>query len=511
MSGIAPGDATSAASASVAAHVAGADPHPQYQKESEKGAANGYAELDAGGEVPFDQLPGATATERGAIVLAGDLTGSAAVPLVAAGAINFARMANLGTDRLIGRDTAGTGDPESLTVSGGVEFSGAGGIQRSALTGDVTAPAGSTTTTIAKLDGAWSTVSTTLTTGTAQPLSIADAVMAGKAAGGSVSGNGVAGVVASSFASAATETGTGAGQAGLGSSPASGYPYPVADFPGQRGILCHLQTSDGDDVVLRDALSTAVDLDDRGAQVYGYLSYRSDLGADLKWRLWFHYRRSADGLEVSFTPDTSLTNCTLVVAEVFTISAMPVGAGLGRPMFGQFAAALGAKAVGTAHLDDGAVTDVQVAAANKDGVAGTASMRTLGTGAQQAAAGNDARITGALQAASDLSDLANAATARTNLAVAKAGTKAGAPGVNDDSSAGYAPGAILADTTVAPRRLYGCSDASVGAAVWVALGLAAALAAPEVLDPTVWIDQSEIGTVSLDEPTVSETVTWSIP
>lgn len=36
----------------------------------------------------------------------------------------------------------------------------------------------------------------------------------------------------------------------------------------------------------------------------------------------------------------------------------------------------------------GQLTDAYVAAANKDGVAGTASLRTLGTGAQQAAAGN---------------------------------------------------------------------------------------------------------------------------
>lgn len=42
-----------------------------------------------------------------------------------------------------------------------------------------------------------------------------------------------------------------------------------------------------------------------------------------------------------------------------------------------------------------AVTDAKVAAANKDGVAGTASMRTLGTGAQQAAAGNDSRLSDA--------------------------------------------------------------------------------------------------------------------
>ncbi len=39
-----------------------------------------------------------------------------------------------------------------------------------------------------------------------------------------------------------------------------------------------------------------------------------------------------------------------------------------------------------------AVTDAKVAAANKDGLAATPSMRTLGTGAAQAAAGNDARL-----------------------------------------------------------------------------------------------------------------------
>lgn len=39
-----------------------------------------------------------------------------------------------------------------------------------------------------------------------------------------------------------------------------------------------------------------------------------------------------------------------------------------------------------------AITDAKVAAANKDGAAGTASMRTLGTGATQACAGNDARL-----------------------------------------------------------------------------------------------------------------------
>jgi len=43
----------------------------------------------------------------------------------------------------------------------------------------------------------------------------------------------------------------------------------------------------------------------------------------------------------------------------------------------------------------GVITDADVAAANKDGGAGTASLRTLGTGATQAAAGNDIRFTDA--------------------------------------------------------------------------------------------------------------------
>jgi hypothetical protein len=59
------------------------------------------------------------------------------------------RIGMAATDRLVGRDTAGAGDSEELTVGGGVEFTGSGGIQRSALTGDVTASAGSGSTTIA--------------------------------------------------------------------------------------------------------------------------------------------------------------------------------------------------------------------------------------------------------------------------------------------------------------------------------------------------------------------------
>ncbi len=71
------------------------------------------------------------------------------VTTIANNAVTFAKMQDIATDVLIGRDTAAVGDPEQITVGGGLEFTGTGGIRRSALTGAVTAPAGSNTTTIA--------------------------------------------------------------------------------------------------------------------------------------------------------------------------------------------------------------------------------------------------------------------------------------------------------------------------------------------------------------------------
>lgn len=90
-------------------------------------------------------------------IFAGPTTGAAAAPTFRAmvtadignGIVTLAKLENIATDRLLGRDTAGSGAVEQLTVGGGVEFTGSGGIQRSALTGDVTASAGSGSTTIA--------------------------------------------------------------------------------------------------------------------------------------------------------------------------------------------------------------------------------------------------------------------------------------------------------------------------------------------------------------------------
>jgi hypothetical protein len=52
-----------AAASAVSAHEGAADPHAGYQKESEKGVADGYASLDSGGQVPAAQIPAIAITE----------------------------------------------------------------------------------------------------------------------------------------------------------------------------------------------------------------------------------------------------------------------------------------------------------------------------------------------------------------------------------------------------------------------------------------------------------------
>ncbi len=63
-------DAIGAATAAVATHEAASDPHTGYQKESEKGVANGYASLDGSTLVPVAQL--GTGTPTGAKFLRDD-------------------------------------------------------------------------------------------------------------------------------------------------------------------------------------------------------------------------------------------------------------------------------------------------------------------------------------------------------------------------------------------------------------------------------------------------------
>lgn len=101
----------------------------------------------SGGGASGSVTIGMTNADYGDITLSGGTPGSTWT--IDNDAVTYAKIQNVtATDRLLGRDTAGAGDIEELTVSGGLEFTGTG-IQRSALTGDVTASAGSNATTIA--------------------------------------------------------------------------------------------------------------------------------------------------------------------------------------------------------------------------------------------------------------------------------------------------------------------------------------------------------------------------
>jgi hypothetical protein len=85
------------------------------------------------------------------IALTGDVTGSGTgtfAATIANDAVTFAKMQEISGTHLIGRHAGGTGNIQEVSVGNGVEFQGSG-IRRSALTGDVTAPAGSNTTTLA--------------------------------------------------------------------------------------------------------------------------------------------------------------------------------------------------------------------------------------------------------------------------------------------------------------------------------------------------------------------------
>lgn len=55
--------------------------------------------------------------------------GSVGTTQLAANAVTFAKLQQIGADKLIGRDTAGTGDAAEIGVAGGLEFSGSNTVQ----------------------------------------------------------------------------------------------------------------------------------------------------------------------------------------------------------------------------------------------------------------------------------------------------------------------------------------------------------------------------------------------
>lgn len=67
-------------------------------------------------------------------------------------AVTFAKIQNITSDRLLGRDAASSGDAEEISLDSTLEFTGSGSIRRAALTGDITASAGSNSTTLATVN-----------------------------------------------------------------------------------------------------------------------------------------------------------------------------------------------------------------------------------------------------------------------------------------------------------------------------------------------------------------------
>jgi hypothetical protein len=80
----------------------------------------------------------------------GDITvsSSGAVWTIDHQAVTFAKLQHIPTAHLLGRHSSGSGDVQQIGIDGGLELQGAN-LRRSALTGDVTASAGSNSTTLA--------------------------------------------------------------------------------------------------------------------------------------------------------------------------------------------------------------------------------------------------------------------------------------------------------------------------------------------------------------------------
>lgn len=108
------------------------------------------AGLTGGGDLSANRTFDVVAGDATIVVNANDIVaGVMQTANYANTSVTLAKVQDITSDRLLGRDTAGSGVTEQLTVGGGIEFTGSGGIQTSAFTGDATKAAGGTVTTLA--------------------------------------------------------------------------------------------------------------------------------------------------------------------------------------------------------------------------------------------------------------------------------------------------------------------------------------------------------------------------
>lgn len=116
-----------------------------------------YWRNDAGTEAALES---GTVTSVGASDSSVSVTGTTAVGIavansgiqtthIANGNVTFAKIENFSADTLLGRDAAGSGAPTLISLNATLSMDGTNNLQRAALTGDVTASAGSNATTIA--------------------------------------------------------------------------------------------------------------------------------------------------------------------------------------------------------------------------------------------------------------------------------------------------------------------------------------------------------------------------
>jgi len=113
-----------------------------------------YSGSTDGHVLTWDTTNGWQAQAGGATLSDGDygdvtVSGTGTVITIDNDVVTFAKMQNITTDRLLGRDTAGSGDVEEIALNATLEFDGSLNLRRAALTGDVTAASGSNATTIA--------------------------------------------------------------------------------------------------------------------------------------------------------------------------------------------------------------------------------------------------------------------------------------------------------------------------------------------------------------------------